>query len=161
MQCKQLNRLIKDWYVHVKDETMAPARMMQFVDAHIERCDVCLEDNELPVEIEKIREFVVPESKIPKAIRAQPDKPTPEISPEEDEEIEANSENSNNNNETEEADAEDHESLIEPDDLGWYLCTPDALIALSGLPSYPFSLFMTDNNHSIDKLARCSFINRG
>jgi len=39
------------------------------------------------VEIEKIREYVLPESKIPKAVRERHQKPTPEISPEEHNEI--------------------------------------------------------------------------
>jgi len=86
MECERLIRLIKDWYLRVKNETMAPARMMQFVDQHVKDCEICQADSGLSEEIEKIREFVVPESKIPKAIRAQDDKPTPEISPDEDEE---------------------------------------------------------------------------
>lgn len=86
MECERLIRLIKDWYLRVKNETMAPARMMQFVDQHIKECEICQADLGLSEEIEKIREFVVPESKIPKAIRAQDEKPTPEISPDEDEE---------------------------------------------------------------------------
>jgi len=81
MQCNQLTRLIKGWFLHVKDETMAPARMMQFVDQHIKECEVCREDPDLHQEIEKIREFVLPESKIPKAFRAKSNTPTPEISP--------------------------------------------------------------------------------
>ena len=47
MQCNQLTRLIKGWFLHVKDETMAPARMMQFVDQHIKECEVCREDPDL------------------------------------------------------------------------------------------------------------------
>ena len=81
MQCNQLIRLIKGWYLHVKDETMAPARMMQFVDQHIKDCEVCREDPDLQQEIEKIREYILPDSKIPKAFRAQDKTPTPEISP--------------------------------------------------------------------------------
>lgn len=81
MQCTQLIRLIKDWYLHVKEETMAPARMMQFTDKHIKGCAVCLQDPELMVEIEKIREFVLPESKIPKSEREDVSGATPEISP--------------------------------------------------------------------------------
>ena len=81
MQCNQLIRLIKGWFLHVKDETMAPARMMQFIDQHIKECEICREDPDLPEEIEKIRAFVLPESKIPKAYRAQNKTPTPEISP--------------------------------------------------------------------------------
>ena len=81
MQCNQLTRLIKGWYLHVQDETMAPARMMQFVDQHIKECEMCREDPDLHQETEKIREFVLPESKIPKAFRAKSKTPTPEISP--------------------------------------------------------------------------------
>jgi len=67
MECETLIRLIKDWYLRVKQETMAPARMMQFVDQHVKTCKVCQEDLLLSDEVEKIREFVLPESKIPKA----------------------------------------------------------------------------------------------
>jgi len=85
MQCKQLIRLIKDWYLDVKEETMAPARMMQFTDKHIKGCDVCLQDPDLMEEIEKIREFVLPESKIPKSEREHDEEATPEISSDTDE----------------------------------------------------------------------------
>ena len=84
MQCNQLIRLIKSWYLNVKNETMAPARMMQFVDEHIKECEVCRNDLDLHQEIEKIRAFVLPESKIPKAFRDQDKTPTPEISPDEE-----------------------------------------------------------------------------
>lgn len=90
MECEQLIRLIKDWYLRVKQETMAPARMMQFVDQHVKGCPACQADLLLPDEVEKIREFVLPESKIPKAVRAADDSSTPEISP--DDEFEENEE---------------------------------------------------------------------
>ncbi|MCI5133252.1 MAG: hypothetical protein D3904_17500, partial [Candidatus Electrothrix sp. EH2] len=70
MQCKQLVRLAKDWYTHVKQETMAPARMMQFIDQHIKDCEICQQDPDLSREVEKIREHVLPESKLPRAFRA-------------------------------------------------------------------------------------------
>ena len=88
MQCNQLIRLIKDWYLHVKEETMAPARMMQFTDKHIKTCEVCLQDPGIMDEIEKIRDIVLPESKIPKSMRADEEKATPEISTAEDTESE-------------------------------------------------------------------------
>ena len=88
MECEQLVRLIKDWYLRVKQETMAPARMMQFVDQHIKGCSTCKADLLLPDEVEKIREFILPESKIPKASRALDDSSTPEISPDEEDEFE-------------------------------------------------------------------------
>jgi hypothetical protein len=87
MQCNQLIRLIKDWYVHVKVETMAPARMMQFVDKHVSECEICQQDADLQQEVEKIRAFVVPESKIPKAIRIKPDGEGAYISSDEDEDV--------------------------------------------------------------------------
>ncbi len=67
---------------------MAPARMMQFVDQHVKNCPVCQSDLLLPDEVEKIREFVLPESKIPKAARPLDDSSTPEISPDDEEDFE-------------------------------------------------------------------------
>ena len=64
MECEQLVRLIKEWYLQVRQETMAPARMMRFVDQHVKNCPVCAKDLLLPEEIEKVREIVHPEAKI-------------------------------------------------------------------------------------------------
>ena len=76
---------MKDWYLHVQEETMAPARMMQYADKHIKYCETCQQDIELAEEIEKIRDFVLPESKIPKSERDDEYEATPEISPDEEE----------------------------------------------------------------------------
>lgn len=84
MQCTQLIRLVKNWYLHVKEETMAPARMLQFADQHIKNCAICLQDATLMEEIEKIREYILPETKIPKSERNNAEAATPEISPEEE-----------------------------------------------------------------------------
>ena len=81
MQCNQLIRLAKDWYTHVKNETMAPARMMQFVDRHVKECEICREDPDLFHEIEKIREHVLPDSKLPRPFRSPNQTLSPEISP--------------------------------------------------------------------------------
>jgi len=48
---------------------MAPARMVSFMKKHAKSCEVCLQDADLKEEIAKITEIVLPESKIPKAIR--------------------------------------------------------------------------------------------
>lgn len=69
MQCERLLKLVKLWYTHVREETMAPARMVAFIEQHAETCDLCLQDPDLKEEIAKITELVLPESKIPKAIR--------------------------------------------------------------------------------------------
>jgi hypothetical protein len=82
---------MKDWYLHVKAETMAPARMMQFAERHIEGCSACQNDSELAEEIEKIRDFVMPKDKFPKSEEGD-EEATPEISPEEEEEGEGREE---------------------------------------------------------------------
>ncbi len=74
MQCERLIKMIKLWYTHVRDETMAPARMVSFMEQHAESCDICLQDPDLKAEIAKITELVLPESKIPKAIRQKNEK---------------------------------------------------------------------------------------
>ncbi|MCF8057564.1 MAG: hypothetical protein K9K37_13130 [Desulfocapsa sp.] len=71
MQCERLIKQIKSWYIHVNNETMAPARMVTFIEKHAAECDICLEDPDLQEEIEKITEMILPESKIPKAVRMQ------------------------------------------------------------------------------------------
>ena len=74
MQCERLIQLSKNWYIHVKDETMAPARMIQFIKDHVATCDICLKDPDLDEEIEKITALILPDSKIPKAVRLQQEK---------------------------------------------------------------------------------------
>jgi hypothetical protein len=63
--------MIKSWFLSVREETMAPARMVSFMEQHAATCEVCLQDPILKEEIAKITELVLPESKIPKAIRLQ------------------------------------------------------------------------------------------
>ncbi len=71
MQCERLIRQIKSWYIHVSNETMAPARMVSFIEEHATECSICIKDPDLREEIEKITEMILPESKIPKAVRMQ------------------------------------------------------------------------------------------
>ncbi len=69
MQCERLIKQIKSWYIHVSNETMAPARMISFIETHAEECHICQADPDLQKEIKKITELILPESKIPKAVR--------------------------------------------------------------------------------------------
>ena len=71
MQCQRLLKQVKSWYIHVSNETMAPARMVAFIEEHAAECAICQEDPDLQEEIEKITEMILPESKIPKAVRMQ------------------------------------------------------------------------------------------
>ena len=115
MECEQLIRLIKDWYLRVKQETMAPARMMQFVDQHVKGCSACQSDLLLPDEVEKIREFVLPESKIPKATRPSDDSSTPEISPEEEGEFEEKEEYVDDSEDDLDGELEEEDDLSDDD----------------------------------------------
>ncbi|MGI6656266.1 MAG: hypothetical protein ACOX5Z_05490 [Desulfobulbus sp.] len=109
MECKQLIRLLKDWYFRVKQETMAPARMMQFVDQHVKQCAVCRADLLLPDEIGKIREFVLPESKNSKP--PGDGDATPDIAPDEDEEDEEGDIDDEEANEEQEDDLSDDDVI--------------------------------------------------
>ena len=69
MQCERLIGLAKSWYTSVRNETMAPARMVQFIKQHVAGCSICEEDPDIKDEIAKITEIILPDSKIPKAVR--------------------------------------------------------------------------------------------
>jgi hypothetical protein len=84
MQCKQLLRLIKEWHNHVSRDTMAPARMMQFIDNHVKQCDCCTDDKGLAQEIEVIRERIMPKEDLVKISRSAGDLFTPDIFEESD-----------------------------------------------------------------------------
>lgn len=69
MDCNRLKSLVKSWYVHVQDETLAPARMVEFIEKHLAECQVCLRDPDLRMEVDKIVEIVLPPSKAIKVIK--------------------------------------------------------------------------------------------
>ena len=114
--------MIKSWYVSVRDETMAPARMVSFMEQHATTCEVCLQDPSLKVEIAKITELVLPESKIPKAIRQQTSLEEDEESVAEDDSFVENEEENDeiladdDEIDVEETDPEEDEFLEDEDD---------------------------------------------
>ena len=69
MECERLIKLIKNWYLQVQDEAMAPARMVDFMRTHLADCPVCRLDPTVDTEVKKIIEIVLPAAKIPKAVR--------------------------------------------------------------------------------------------
>lgn len=91
--------------------------MMQFVDQHVKGCRICQADLLLPDEVEKIREFVLPESKISKPVRSLDDSSTPEISPDEEEETDEADEFSDDSEDAldDELEDEDEDDLSEDD----------------------------------------------
>jgi hypothetical protein len=70
MECDRLNRLVRSWYVQVQDETLAPARMVEFMRKHVESCDDCLADSEVVDEVKRITELVLPPSKMTKQVKS-------------------------------------------------------------------------------------------
>ena len=66
MKCDRLISLVKNWYLKVQEEAMAPARMVALMEKHISQCEECLADPDVKQEADKIREIVLPPSKTPK-----------------------------------------------------------------------------------------------
>ncbi len=66
MECQRLNKMIRAWYVQVQDETLAPARMVEFMEKHVANCDECLLDLGIQEELKKIKAIVLPVSKMTK-----------------------------------------------------------------------------------------------
>jgi len=71
MKCERLIKLIKNWYIQVQDEAMAPARMVDFMRTHLVDCPICKTDPGIDLEIKKITEIIMPAAKTPKAIRKE------------------------------------------------------------------------------------------
>lgn len=116
MQCERLIKLAKQWYLHVKEETMAPARMVQFIKQHVAFCPVCSEDPAIESEIDRITEIVLPESKIPKAVRLKQE--AEDAEKEEDEEESGDSDDdTDDDNDDDDDDAEDSEENGDEDDV--------------------------------------------
>lgn len=115
MQCERLIKMIKSWYLHVREETMAPARMISFIEKHALSCDICQSDPDLQEEIAKITELILPESKIPKAVRQKNSVDDDFESDDEDEDI--NSDSDDNDEEDEDTDDDDSDDSLDDDDL--------------------------------------------
>ena len=110
MKCNRLISLIKNWYLKVQEESMAPARMVAFMEKHISQCEECLADPDVKQEAAKIREIVLPPSKIPKpkAVRVSKDAEADE------EEIE--DETSEDKEEEEDSESDDEDEGDDDDD---------------------------------------------
>ncbi|MBB5347903.1 hypothetical protein JWG42_09260 [Desulfoprunum benzoelyticum] len=87
---------------------MAPARMISFIEQHVAHCEVCQADPVIHDEIVKITEIILPESKIPKAMRLSADSEE-----EEDEESDSGEDDLHEDSEAEDEDLEDIEDIDE------------------------------------------------
>jgi hypothetical protein len=66
MECKRLQGLVKSWYAQVQDESMAPARMVSFMEKHIAECAFCLADPLVRQDVVKITAILLPPTKVRK-----------------------------------------------------------------------------------------------
>jgi hypothetical protein len=107
MKCERLISLVKSWYLKVQEEAMAPARMVAFMEKHISQCEECLADPDVKQEAEKIREIVLPPSKVPKpkAVRVPKEEVAKDVEEQEDEAVE-----------DEDADADEVSDVVDEDD---------------------------------------------
>ena len=92
---------------------MAPARMISFIEDHARQCPDCMADPKLTDEIAKITELVLPESKIPKAVRMQQE----EDEPVEDEEEETSTDEDEDESVDEEEDEDEFDDDLDDDEV--------------------------------------------
>ena len=116
MKCDRLISLVKNWYLKVQEEAMAPARMVAFMEKHISQCEECLEDPDVKQEVAKIREIVLPPSKVPKpkVIRATLEGAEDDEDIEEDED--ETSEDEDVDEDVDDEDEDEDPDLIDDDD---------------------------------------------
>ena len=121
MKCNRLISLIKNWYLKVQEEAMAPARMVAFMEKHISQCEECLADPDVRQEADKIREIVLPPSKVPKpkVVRVPKDDAVNGEDEEDDEDVET---------EEDEDDDEDVEPDTDEDDEDDNGFDPDLMV---------------------------------
>ena len=97
---------------------MAPARMVAFMEKHISQCEECLADPDVKQEAAKIREIVLPPSKIPKpkAVRVSKDAEADEEEAEEEVEEEIEDETSEDEEKAEDSESDDEDEGDDDDD---------------------------------------------
>jgi hypothetical protein len=114
MECERLKKLVKNWYLQVQDESMAPARMVDFMRNHVADCSTCMADPLIEIEVKRIIAIVLPAAKIPKAIRQDKDQVL-----DDDDSADIPSAESEDEDETDlesDVDDEDEEEEVDPDD---------------------------------------------
>ena len=114
MQCERLIGLAKSWYTSVRNETMAPARMVQFIKQHVASCPVCEEDPDIKDEIVRITEIILPDSKIPKAVRMKKEQEEAARREAEDDEVDEDEDDDETDDEEDEEFVDDVEEDEEP-----------------------------------------------
>ena len=69
MECERFKRLLKSWYIQIQNESLAPARMVDFMENHVTDCPICLMDPEAKKDIAKIITLILPQDKLRQTAR--------------------------------------------------------------------------------------------
>ena len=72
MECERFKKLLKSWYIQVQNESLAPARMVDFMENHVTDCPVCLMDPDAKKDIAKIITLILPQDKLRQTVRSGP-----------------------------------------------------------------------------------------
>jgi hypothetical protein len=107
--------MIRAWYMQVQDETLAPARMVEFMERHVRSCDACLLDPGIREELKKITAIVLPVSKMTKPPKRGKDDDDLPLDAELDD-IEADDEETVEDDDDEVVDDDEEEDEEEDDD---------------------------------------------
>lgn len=124
MKCNRLIFLVKNWYLKVQEEAMAPARMVAFMEKHISQCEECLADPDVRQEADKIRGIVLPPSKVPKpkvsrvpkddAVNGEEVEDDEDVETDDDEDIETDADDEDED-ENEDDDEDEDDNGFDPD----------------------------------------------
>ncbi len=70
MECERFKKLLKAWYIQVQNESLAPARMVDFMENHVADCPVCLMDPDAKKDVAKIITLILPQDKLKQTVRS-------------------------------------------------------------------------------------------
>ena len=70
MECERFKKLLKSWYIQVQNESLAPARMVDFMENHVADCPLCLMDPDAKKDIAKIITLILPQDKLRQTVRS-------------------------------------------------------------------------------------------
>lgn len=111
MECERLIKLVKNWYLQVKDEALAPARMVAFMKKHVDECPVCMVDDGVAQEVDRISRIILPPTKVPKPSKDEDDEQDEDIA-DDDEQGEEDTDDTDDSD-----DDTDDEEELEVDDV--------------------------------------------
>ena len=115
MECERFKKLLKTWYIQVQNESLAPARMVDFMENHVADCPVCLMDPDAKKDIAKIITLILPQDKLKQTVRSNQTAEQDDLVDDSDESTESVDEDVAEDEDEEGSESDDQES--EDDDF--------------------------------------------